>query len=153
MTSLPQVGVEDAIRADFQKCYGLATRMASMDPTAPGVWVGTVSERLTRLFDDLHSRAEAAEKGRDEAVSERAMYSVAIQEALGNGANEDMWPPGLSSLEAACVAIRRAFSARHELAALSSREARLREALEWYAGGSEDGGDKARAALQEGREE
>ncbi len=56
-----QVGVEDAIRADFQKCYGLATRMASMDPTAPGVWTGTVSERLVLMFEALHSRAEAAD--------------------------------------------------------------------------------------------
>jgi hypothetical protein len=39
------------IEEDFQKCYELSRRMRSHFPETPGVWVGTVSERLTLLFE------------------------------------------------------------------------------------------------------
>ena len=39
------------VHADFVKCSDLALRMAQFYPEAQGVWVGTVSERLTVLFN------------------------------------------------------------------------------------------------------
>ena len=50
------------IRDDFQKCYDLSMRMCSHFPQEKGVWVGTVSERLTRLFDACLEKIEAEEK-------------------------------------------------------------------------------------------
>jgi hypothetical protein len=46
---------------DFYKCYDLATHAASYWPEAPGVWTGTVSERLARLFQLEHLAREEAE--------------------------------------------------------------------------------------------
>ena len=47
--------IED-IYTDFVKCEILATRLASHFPEEPGVWVGTVSERLNRLVELLQKQ-------------------------------------------------------------------------------------------------
>lgn len=39
------------IHSDFVKCADLANRMAQFYSEHQGVWVGTVSERLTILFN------------------------------------------------------------------------------------------------------
>jgi hypothetical protein len=46
---------------DFYKCYDVATHAASYWPDAPGVWAGTVSERLGLLFRLEHEARVNAE--------------------------------------------------------------------------------------------
>jgi hypothetical protein len=49
---------DDSIEEDFGKCYALAQKVASRNPEAEGVWVGTVSERLTKCFDLMVAEIE-----------------------------------------------------------------------------------------------
>lgn len=53
-----QIAEEHVIRQDFIKCFNLAQRMDVMYPTLPGAFIGSVSERLERVFNHMVSLIE-----------------------------------------------------------------------------------------------
>jgi hypothetical protein len=59
--SEPTIQELNEVRADFIKCYEIANRLASMFPTTPGVWTGTVSERLKVGINALIQTSEDKE--------------------------------------------------------------------------------------------
>jgi hypothetical protein len=55
---------KNSVYDDFCKCYDLAQRMAFYETThgRDGNFVGTVSERLTKLFEAFKAREESREE-------------------------------------------------------------------------------------------
>lgn len=53
MVALDEV---DAVYADFAKCSNLILPLCGMFPDTPGIWTGTVSERLAVVLSVLEGR-------------------------------------------------------------------------------------------------
>ena len=54
-----QIAELTEIKGDFCKCFDLAQRMDSHNPTRPRSFTGSVSERLTRSVEDLEREVRA----------------------------------------------------------------------------------------------
>jgi hypothetical protein len=83
---------DGGVRADFEKCADLVLRLSSRHAEDPGVWDGTVSERLEKLLGLEQARLSRLAKAgdaladhprhTDRCLARRGACSCGLEEAL-----------------------------------------------------------------------
>ena len=97
--------------------HGPVPIATTMQMASELVWASAEIVRLTTERDDYASQADA-ERARWRPISERAERAEAVAEsiraALGHGADENLWPPGLTVAEAVARLVGQVATAKDE---------------------------------------